>query len=49
MIRTATEEEKENYKRIFQKEFEKRKRDQLAGGISPDGHYIRLHDRQSYK
>ena len=38
-------EEKQYYDKIFEAEREKFERDLQAGGVSPEGHYIRLHDR----
>lgn len=43
--RKVTAEEKAYYEKVFQKEIQKHDRDELAGGVSDDGSYIRLHDR----
>lgn len=43
----ASAEEKQRYERIFATEKEKFIRDSLAGGVSAEGHYVRLHDRYS--
>lgn len=43
--RKASREEMEYYEKIFKEENRKYERDRLAGGISEDGCYIRLHDR----
>ena len=43
--RKVSEEEKVRYERVFEKERQKRERDELAGGVSEDGSYVRLHDR----
>lgn len=44
-MRKVSEEEKARYEEIFQKERQKRERDELAGGVSENGAYVRLHDR----
>lgn len=41
----ASAEEKQRYEKIFATEKEKFARDSLAGGVSENGHYVRLHDR----
>ncbi len=43
--RKVTTAEKEYYEKVFQKEIQKHERDELAGGVSDNGSYIRLHDR----
>ena len=43
--RKTTEEEKEYYEKLYAGEKEKYERDKKCGGISEDGHYVRLHDR----
>lgn len=44
--RKMTSEEKQYCDKICEAEKEKYERDLQAGGISPEGHYIRLHDRR---
>ncbi len=41
----VSEDEKKRYEEIYAKEKDKFARDSLAGGVSENGHYIRLHDR----
>lgn len=43
--RKVSEEEKVRYEKAFERERQKRERDELAGGVSGDGCYVRLHDR----
>jgi len=46
MKRKMTPKEMQYCDQIFKAEKEKYERDLQNGGVSPDGHYIRLHDRR---
>ena len=43
--RKVSEDEKKRYEEIYAKENGKFTRDSLAGGVSENGQYVRLHDR----